>query len=255
MCQAEVTAISLVTEQPRTKVCGTIIPYVGRALSNQSQSYQRMPLTRDYIDWVVNDRDQLTVALDEVNDTCIILVATRGEDTEQSASRLIKIASEMISDYDVRTVFWNGSETPIAAQDFLHAPDVSSVSLLAKNRIVPRRVHAKRKLLRADHQINSGQINHWLLQAMRCHVLTSDPDETEMQEIEERRARTAPMRLSAWALSFATALIATPLAIPLLVHNLVRGEDVKSGALSLGVAGLYAALVHTGMAPGLAMLL
>jgi hypothetical protein len=56
-------------------------------------------------------------------------------------------------------------------------------------------------------------------------------------------------------MSISTALIAAPLAVPLLVHNLVRGEDVRSGALALGVAGLYATMAQTGMVPGLAALL
>jgi acetyl-CoA carboxylase alpha subunit len=80
-------------------------------------------------------------------------------------------------------------------------------------------------------------------------------EEIERLELEERRAKTAPMRLSAWAISFTTALIAAPLAIPLIVHNLVRGEDVRSGALALGVAGLFAVLAQSGMAPNLPELL
>jgi len=77
------------------------------------------------------------------------------------------------------------------------------------------------------------------------------PEELESFELDERRAKTAPLRLSAWMMSLATALIAAPLAIPLFVHNLVRGEDVRSGSMALGVACLYSALATSGVAPGL----
>ena len=252
MSEADVTAISLVTTKRRDDVCQTIIPFVSRAMSNQCVTYQRLPLTRDYIDWVINDEDQLTVAIDEVDNKCIILVATRGEDAAICAARLANIAAELTRAYEVHTVFWNGSSTPISARDFLFASASSTLTDLAEGRVTPRKVRTRPGPTRIERPNNNAQLDHWLLQAMRSHVLTIDPSELEMMEIEERRAKSAPMRLSAWALSISTALLAAPLAIPLLVHNLVRGEDVKSGALALGVAGLYATLAQTGMAPGLA---
>lgn len=94
-------------------------------------------------------------------------------------------------------------------------------------------------------------MDNWIMASVRAQMNGVTLEEIERMELEERRAKTAPMRLSAWAISFTTALIAAPLAFPLIVHNLVRGEDVRSGAMALGVAGLYAVLAQTGMAPGL----
>lgn len=258
MCAADVTAISLVTNKSRDDVCPTVIPYVARALSNQRVSYERQPLTRDYVDWVINDTDQLTVALDAVEDTCIILVAARGEDNEACAKRLAAIGAELCRDYDAHTVFWNGSERPIAAEEFLAggfgvAADGETVPHEA--RVKPRRVarptvHARRA--RKQHQ---AQLDQWMLKAVRSQFVNIDPNEIEQMELEERRAKTVPLRLAAWAMSISTALIAAPLAIPLLVHNLVRGEDVRSGAMTLAVASLFATMAHTGMMPALAAVL
>jgi hypothetical protein len=255
MCSADVTAISLVTNKTRDAVCKTVIPYVARALSNQCVPYQRMPLTRDDIDWVINESDQLTVALDAIDDTCIILVATRGEDSEICAARLARIGAELCRDYEAHTVFWNGSETPISAEEFLSAGVISEVNDLTEARVKPRRVIRQVAQGRATRKPNEAQLDQWLLKAVRTQLRSVDPTEIEQMELDERRAKTVPLRLAAWAMSISTALIAAPLAIPLLVHNLVRGEDVRSGALALGVAGLYATLAQTGMVPGLSALL
>jgi hypothetical protein len=214
-----------------------------------------MPLTRDYIDWVVNESDQLTVALDAIEDTCIILVATRGEDSESCAARLAKIGAELCRDYDAHTVFWNGSTTPISAEEFLSADILSDVDELAAARVKPRRVVRQAAHGRAIRKPNGAQLDQWLLKAVRAQLMSTDPHELEQMELDERRAKTVPLRLAAWALSISTALIAAPLAIPLLVHNLVRGEDLRSGAMALGVAGLYATMAQTGMVPGLSALL
>lgn len=260
-----VTAISLVTNKTRDDVCSTVIPYVARALSNQRVSYERMPMTRDYVDWVINETDQLTVALDAVEDSCILLVATRGKESEACAKRLAAIGAELCRDYQAHTVFWNGSPRPLSAEEFLSAgidiaataEEVESVTETANaaSKIKPRRVARPAVNPRRALKQQQVQTDNWMLKALRSQLISIDPHEIEQLELEERRAKSAPMRLAAWAMSISTALIAAPLAIPLLVHNLVRGEDVRSGALALGVAGLFAAMAHTGMVPELASIL
>lgn len=257
MGNADVTAISLVTNKSREDVCSTVLPYVSRALSNQRVSYERMPMTRDYVDWVINDTDQLTVALDAVDDSCIVLVATRGDDSEACAKRLAAIGAELCRDYDAHTVFWNGSPRPISAEEFLSAgigvaakaDDTSNAS------VKPRRVARPATNARRARKAHEAQLDQWMLKAIRAQLMSVSPSELEQMELDERRAKSAPLRLAAWAMSISTALIAAPLAIPLMVHNLVRGEDVRSGALALGVAGLFATMAHTGMVPGLMAIL
>lgn len=253
MCAADVTAISLVTNKSRDDVCPTVIPYVARALSNQCVSYERQPLTRDYVDWVINETDQLTVALDAVGGTCIILIATRGEDSEACAKRLANIGAELCRDYEAHTVFWNGSEKPISAEEFLSAGIGSPASQIDRAaRVKPRRVAPPTTHARRTRKNKQAQLDQWMLKAVRAQLISIDPHEIEQMELNERRAKTVPLRLATWAMGITTAIIAAPLAIPVLVHHLVRGEDARAGAMALGVAGLFASLAHSGMVPGLA---
>jgi len=256
MCDAGVTAISLVTNKTRDEICHTLIPFVARALSNQCVDYQRLPITEDYIDWVINDTDQVTLALDETDEACLILLATRGEDKEITAGRLASIAAELCRDYDVHTLFWNGSETPIDARDFLFGDMEEAPQSGSDRRVTPRRVLASSHATARPAALSFFQAEPALAQGMmRAELTAVAPEDMAFQELEERRAKTVPLRLSAWALSISTGLIAAPLAIPLVVHNLVRGEDVRSGAMAFGVAGLFAVMAQTGFAPGLAYLM
>ena len=259
MTTSDATVISLVTNKSRDAICETVVPSIDRALSNQHVSHKRLPITRDYIDWIVNETDTLTLAIDAVGSTSVVVVASRGRDAQASAGRLANIAADLCRDFDAHTVFWNGGQDPISVADFLAAGEPETAdempeTSIAANRIVPRKVKATSRI-RAAQRKKAAQMDNWVVSAMRAQMNGVTLEEIEQMELEERRAKTAPMRLSAWAISFTTAIIAAPLAIPLIVHNLVRGEDVRSGAMALGVAGLYAVLAQSGMAAGLTEML
>ncbi|MBM2322703.1 MULTISPECIES: hypothetical protein [Marivita] len=250
----DVTVISMVTNKTRDAICQSVVPAIHAALQNQRIDFQRQPVTRDYIDWVVNDMDTLTLAIDEVGNSSVIMLASRGTEARAAAARLANVAAELCRDFDAHTVFWNGSTTPVAVADFLAAGDTIADDGFAKARIVPRKVSANARM-RSTRRRKATQMDNWMMTAVRAQMNGVTLEEIERMELEERRAKSAQMRLSAWAISFTTALIAAPLAIPLIVHNLVRGEDVRSGAMALGVAGLYAVLAQTGMAPSLPQIL
>ncbi|MCR9108719.1 hypothetical protein [Marivita sp. XM-24bin2] len=250
MTTSDITVISLVTDTTRDAICQSAVPAIHNALSSQHVSFKRMPLARDYIDWVVDETDSLTLAIDEVGETSVVMLATRGRDAKASAARLANVAADLCRDFDAHTVFWNGSRQPICVDDFLASGDTVLQNGQERTRVVPRKVKATGKL-RAAQRRKATQMDNWIMASLRTQMNGVTLEEIERMELEERRAKTAPMRLSAWAISFTTALIAAPLAFPLIVHNLVRGEDVRSGAMALGVAGLYAVLAQTGMAPRL----
>lgn len=247
MCSADVTAVSLILPKTRDDVCVTLIPFVARALSNQCVSYDRKAITRDCIDWVVGGGAQLTVALDEIDTGCLLLIAARGDNYDVTRDTLVDVAKDLARDYKAHTLFWNGSEKPIAARDFVSGiaepwrEDESTPKARA------RRLRARAMLLQPVHEV----LDQMGFAPPPTPKSIFDPDQAEQIEIEMRRARSAPLRLSAWSMSFATALVAAPLAIPLVVHNLVRGEDVRSCALALGVAGCYASMAHAGLVPSL----
>lgn len=254
MTTSDVTVISMVTDKPRDAICKSVVPSIHHALSSQCVDFKRQPVTRDYIDWTINDTDTLTLAIDEVGSSSVVMLASRGVDARLRAVRLASVAADLCRDFSAHTVFWNGAKQPIAVEDFLAAGETVLDRLETRARIIPRKVKASSRL-RATQRRNSVRVDEWMMTAVRAQMNGVTLEEVERMELEERRAKSAPMRLSAWAISFTTALIAAPLAIPLIVHNLVRGEDVRSGAMALGVAGLYAVLAQSGMAPALPQLL
>ncbi|MCI5111105.1 MAG: hypothetical protein MRY75_11180 [Marivita sp.] len=254
MTKTDITVISLVTDTSRDAVCQSVVPAINHALSQQKVAYQRQPITRDYIDWTIGDSDTLTLAIDQAGDSSVMMVAGRGSDARTSAARLANVAADLCRAFDAHTVFWNGSKEPIAAADFLAADNYAVDHATARTRIVPRKVRATGKQ-RMVHRRMSVQMDNWMMTAVRAQMNAVTLEDVERMELEERRAKTVPTRLAAWAVSFTTAIIAAPLAIPIIVHNLVRGEDLRAGAMALGVAGLYAVLAQSGMAPGLPQVL
>lgn len=78
-------------------------------------------------------------------------------------------------------------------------------------------------------------------------TLIRDATDGELSEVAQS---TAPppieIRLTTWALSICVAVVALPLALPLVVHNLKRGEDMRAASLAAGVAGLFVALSSSG---------
>lgn len=249
MSTSDVTVMSLVTGMKRDDVCRSVISFVNHALSCQGVQYKRLPITRDYIDWSVNGSGTLTIVLDQVGASCLVLIATRNV----APVICTNVAAALCRDYDAHTVLCDGT-TPVDVEAFKTTGDPTVVSLPPRRHVVPRKVHCN-GTSRGRGRHTEGRLDDWIMSALRSQIKMIDLSDVELLEVEERRAKSVPMRLSAWALSLTTALLMAPLAIPLIVHNLVRGEDVRSGALSLGVAGLYAGLAQTGMAPSFAELL
>lgn len=249
MSTSDVTVMSLVTDTKRDDVCRSVISFVDHALSCQGAQHKRLPITRDYIDWSVNGSGTLTIVLDQVGASCLVMVATRNVAPVLCSN----VAAALCRDYDAHTVLCDGT-TPIDAEVFKTTGDPTVVSLPPRRHVVPRKVHGN-GTSRSNGRHTEERMDDWIMSALRSQFKLIDLADVELLEVEQRRAKTVPMRLSAWALSLTTALIMAPLAIPLIVHNLVRGEDVRSGAMALGVAGLYAVLAQTGMAPNFPELL
>jgi hypothetical protein len=57
---------------------------------------------------------------------------------------------------------------------------------------------------------------------------------------------STPVRLTTWAVSISVATMSLPLALPIMAHNLVRGEDMRISSLAAGVGGLFVALESSG---------
>lgn len=221
MSTSDVTVMSLVTCTKREDVCASVIPFVRLALCQLGLEHKRLPMTQNQIEWSVSGSGRVTVVLDRVGASCLIVIATRG----LAPAICVSVAAALCRDFEAHTLLCDGTH-PVDRAAFARAGGPEMVTLPARR-----------------------------TEDCRPRPRPLDLADTELFEVETRRAKTAPTRLAAWALSLATAVIAAPLAIPLIVHNLVRGEDLRAAALALGVAGLYSGLAQSGLAPALAGLL
>ncbi|SEL34409.1 hypothetical protein SAMN05444413_10835 [Roseivivax marinus] len=71
------------------------------------------------------------------------------------------------------------------------------------------------------------------------------------EELEaERIAQNAPIpmeaRLATWAVSLSVATVSLPIAAPVLILNVVRGEDFRLASLAMGLAGFFTMLDVSG---------
>lgn len=53
-------------------------------------------------------------------------------------------------------------------------------------------------------------------------------------------------RLSTWAVSLTVATISLPVAAPVMIYNIARGEDMRVASLAMGLAGFFLALDTSG---------
>lgn len=264
MSEIDVAAISLHTSKSRKDVCATVIPTVARVLEEQGNRFERLPITDCQIDWQINETDLLTVALDVSDRSCSIVIGAWGLDADASLSRLIDLAQTMCRVHDAHAVKWHMTEATVSSELFLEK-GYTALEEAKPAKVTPRRVRSTKVLQTVEECAPAPMPDTAVATlmssddkaevAIREHMLTVNEAELEDLEWEERRAKSAPMRLSAWALSISTAVLAAPLAVPLLVHSVKRGEDVRAGALAFGVAGLFAIMAQTGLAPEMVSLL
>lgn len=213
MAHSDVTVISLVIDTTRDSICQSLDPTIAQALGKRGIPFRKMPATRDYIDWTLNETDTLTVAVDEVGAASVIVVASKGPDTHRCAVRLADISADLCAEFNVHTVFWNSCKTPIAVADFLQAREHIAQSGGAPARIIPRKMQAS-AAVRAGLRRKRAEMDASMLSGMRVQMKAAAQSDPEQQEIDDRRVTSAPLRLATWSLCFATAIIALPLAFP-----------------------------------------
>ncbi len=72
-------------------------------------------------------------------------------------------------------------------------------------------------------------------------------DEAELEALREAEGIIpTEARLSTWAVSLSIAVISLPVAAPVMIYNLARGEDFRVASLAMGLAGMFVALDSTG---------
>lgn len=87
--------------------------------------------------------------------------------------------------------------------------------------------------------------------SIRCKLL-AEVTEDELAEAEMARGpQPIEARLTTWAVSLSVATVSLPVAAPVLIYNVVRGEDLRVASLAMGLAGLFTALSGSGAMAGI----
>ena len=73
----------------------------------------------------------------------------------------------------------------------------------------------------------------------RTSCTASEAAAEKVARDKEDIVRAAPLRLSAWMLSFAVALFALPLGVMLLVLNCAKGENLRLASQTAALTGTF----------------
>lgn len=88
------------------------------------------------------------------------------------------------------------------------------------------------------------------VQAYETFLRSNFLREAEEAELEDVKTPVSELpieaRLSTWAVSLSVATVALPVAAPVMIYNVARGEDLRVASLAMGLAGLFVALDSAG---------
>ena len=162
---------------------------------------------------------------------------------------------------------WQGAGALLSSGDFIMATTLPEDTAKARPRRVHALPHTNRRNLRAARLPSVEETND-ILQSrlsqraamaldgethadLRSVFASETEGESEHMHLvepaeEDPREATAPLRLSAWMLSFAVALLSLPVGVMLIVINLFKGENLRLSAQTAALTGTFIALQGVG---------
>lgn len=174
------------------------------------------------------------------------------------ARALQKLHRELTPDF----VKWIDTDIVLSAADFANALGLNTDNRAPTGKVTPRRVtcnkalpdieetndHLQRRITDQDPAIFDNAASpdrlrkvfteNWVDPDVLATEAAADKLAREKEDIE----RAAPLRLSAWMLSFAVALFALPLGIMLLVLNCAKGENLRLASQTAALTGTFIGL-------------
>lgn len=130
-----------------------------------------------------------------------------------------------------------GKDTPRRVANGKTLPDIEEINDQLQRRITDQDPAIFDNAASPD-RLRKVFTENWVDPAVLASEAAADKVAREREDIE----RTAPLRLSAWMLSFAVALFALPLGIMLLVLNCVKGENLRLASQTAALTGTFIAL-------------
>ncbi|QFS82732.1 hypothetical protein FIU97_07960 [Roseivivax sp. THAF40] len=184
---------------------------------------------------------------------------------EESYRRLAGITHALLIHTDASFVTWLSHEIRLPRAAFLSAFGETETET---TRVKPRRVTARptasrarrAAVLRCTPPANASDAPG--ITRLDAHVLAYEAHMRETllrdaseEELAELRLETGIVpveaRLSTWAVSIAVATVSLPVAVPVIIYNVARGEDMRVASLAMGLAGLFVALDTSGAMAGI----
>ncbi|MBS0124161.1 hypothetical protein [Thetidibacter halocola] len=184
---------------------------------------------------------------------------------------LASLTYALVSRIAVAHIVWPGSALRIPRDQFLESlSDILGAPRKASDGVAPRRIarpidrHPAQRSRpaarpaadphdRIDRYANAMGGVRATDRRYDAHVMAFEAAmrnslraEPAMQTAPDAHALPVEARLATWAMSLSAATIALPVAIPIMAWNLVKGEDMRAAALSVGIAGFVFSLDHSG---------
>lgn len=202
-----------------------------------------------------------TQQLDALDQTVRVFLSLRlkprKQDHVQAApgleAALLTLLRALQAELNADFVQWTGSDLLFPRDDFAMATAALESSL-------DDRGSEARALSPTDHGGEGFEVRNqaaWasapagqdaVRDAMRACLGDIDPDE-DPEPIPESQEEAPLIRLSAWLLSLAVALLYLPLGLTLITFNLLRGENLRMASQAAALTGTFISLqTHGSMA-------
>lgn len=158
-------------------------------------------------------------------------------------------------------VKWIDTDVLLTSADFASAAGAGNAAARQRDKVRPRRVVPAKalpdveetnailqdRITNHDPAIFNSQSSPERLREIftddwvNPHKLAAEAASEALIREEEDIEREAPLRLSAWMLSFAVTLFALPVGITLLILNLTKGENLRLASQTAALTGTFIA--------------
>lgn len=120
-------------------------------------------------------------------------------------------------------------------------PDVETINNVLQERISNHDPEIFDALASSD-RLKKIFSDGWIDPSLEAELEAAEARAKEMEDIEE----AAPLRLSAWFMSFAVVLIALPVGVTLLIVNMAKGENLRLSSQTAALTGTFVAFQTLG---------
>ncbi|MEQ8876951.1 MAG: hypothetical protein RIC49_11145 [Phycisphaerales bacterium] len=235
-----------------------------RVLGSHILSGNRALVTTEQLELYLTTKENVSLAALPAPSPAYLAVAVASKDDRRTStfsrdSALARVLQKLCSELTPDFVKWIDTDVVLSAADFARATGLSPAAPAQPRKITPRRVTCagtlpdieetndllQRRITSQDPAIFDHAASPDRLRRVFTEnwvdpdILASEAAAEKVARDKEDIERAAPLRLSAWMLSFAVALFALPLGIMLLVLNCAKGENLRLASQTAALTGTF----------------